>query len=123
VGSACGAYTAHGEDAGGGERSGRAGRRGYNGRLRVRMEKKVYKVSVRVRLKPSVLDPQGKTVLAALRNLGFGDVHDVRVGKVIELKVEGESEDAVKGGVEQMCEHLLANPVIEEYEIEVEADD
>ncbi len=87
------------------------------------MAKKAYKVSVRVRLKPSVLDPQGKTVLAALRNLGFAGVHDVRVGKVIELRLEGESEDGVKGEVEEMCERLLANPVIEEYEIEVEADD
>ena len=87
------------------------------------MAKNIYTARVRVRLKPSVLDPQGKTVLAALRNLGFAGVHDVRVGKVIELRLEGEGEDDVKGAVEEMCERLLANPVIEEYEIEVEADD
>ncbi|MEE9253029.1 MAG: phosphoribosylformylglycinamidine synthase subunit PurS [Thermodesulfobacteriota bacterium] len=78
-----------------------------------------YKVKVVVRLKPVVLDPQGKTVLSALRNLGFSQVQDTRVSKFIEMDVKGDNPAIVKEQVEQMCSKLLANPVIEDYEIEV----
>ncbi|MCH8028804.1 MAG: phosphoribosylformylglycinamidine synthase subunit PurS [Candidatus Dadabacteria bacterium] len=78
-----------------------------------------YKVKVVVRLKSVVLDPQGKTVLSALRNLGFSQVQDTRVSKFIEMDVKGDNPAIVKEQVEQMCSKLLANPVIEDYEIEV----
>jgi len=78
-----------------------------------------YNAKVLVRLKPVVLDPQGKTVLSALKNLGFDEVRDARVGKVIELEIEGGSEEAVRKQIREMCSKLLANPVIEDYEIEL----
>jgi len=74
------------------------------------------KVRVDVMLKTGVLDPQGEAVRHALGNLGFAGVETVRQGKVIELEVaEGTSEAVIK----DMCEKLLANTVIENYEIQV----
>lgn len=76
------------------------------------------KVVVNVTLKTGVLDPQGKAIEHALHSLGFEDASNVRQGKVIELQVgDNTSEDDIK----QMCEKLLANPVIEDYTISVEA--
>ena len=73
------------------------------------------KVRVFVSLKPGVLDPQGRAVHHALEGLGFAGVEDVRVGRMIELDVaEGTSDEALQ----QMCEKLLANMVIENYRIE-----
>lgn len=72
------------------------------------------KVVVKVMLKKGVLDPQGKAIGAALHGLGFEGVGDVRQGKFIEIELpDGTSESTVKG----MCEKLLTNPVIEDYEI------
>lgn len=75
---------------------------------------------VQVRLKPVVLDPQGKTILTALVNLGYNEVKDVRVGKLIELEVTGPDEQSVREKIEDMCTRILANPVIEDFEIELE---
>jgi len=73
------------------------------------------KVRVFVSLKPGVLDPQGRAVHHALEGLGFGGVHDVRVGRMIELDVaDGTADEALR----EMCEKLLANMVIENYRIE-----
>jgi len=76
------------------------------------------KATVLVRPKPGILDPQGEAVGSALGHLGF-EVNDTRVGKVIDLEVEADDVAAAKAQVEQMCEQLLANPLIESYEIEV----
>jgi phosphoribosylformylglycinamidine synthase len=81
---------------------------------------KVFKVKVEVKLKPVVLDPQGKTVLTALRNLGYEKVEDARIGKLIELKITGEDADNVKERVNDMCMKLLSNPVIEDFVVNVE---
>ena len=73
------------------------------------------KVRIHVSLKPGVLDPQGRAVHHALEGLGFAGVADVRVGRLIELKVaDSTSDDDLKA----MCEKLLANMVIENYRIE-----
>jgi phosphoribosylformylglycinamidine synthase subunit PurS len=72
---------------------------------------------VLVRLKPGLLDPQGKAVEGALPALGWTNVSDVRVGKHVELVVEAESEDAARAQVEEMSTRLLSNPVIEEFQI------
>ena len=77
------------------------------------------KARVYVTLKPSVLDPQGKTVKHALESLGFRGVDDVRMGKYIELEVKSSSVSGAKKDVERMCEKLLANPVIETYRVEI----
>ena len=78
-----------------------------------------YFVKVEVKLKPLVLDPQGKAVSSALNNLGYNEVSSTRIGKLIELKIEGESEDKVKESVTEMCNKLLANTVIEDYSIHI----
>ncbi|WKZ58038.1 MAG: phosphoribosylformylglycinamidine synthase subunit PurS [Bdellovibrionota bacterium] len=78
------------------------------------------KVQVFVRLKPGVLDVQGKAVEHGLHEMGFGDVHSVRVGKLIEFDCAGAAAAAVQAKVKQMCDALLANTVIESYEIKVQ---
>ena len=78
-----------------------------------------FKVSIKVALKPSVLDPQGKTVLAALHSLGFSEAKDLRVGKHFEVTLEGSDKRAVESRVRQFSEKLLVNPVIEHYSFEV----
>jgi phosphoribosylformylglycinamidine synthase len=74
------------------------------------------KVRVLVRLKPGVLDPQGRAVHHALEGLGFAGVEDVRVGRLIELDVADGTDPAA---LTEMCEKLLANTVIENFTIEV----
>jgi phosphoribosylformylglycinamidine synthase PurS subunit len=74
---------------------------------------------VHVHLKSGVLDPQGEAVAGALRELGFGAVKGARVGKVIELELEGSDARAAEADVKQMCEKLLANTVIEGYRVEI----
>ncbi|MFQ5786980.1 MAG: phosphoribosylformylglycinamidine synthase subunit PurS [Thermodesulfobacteriota bacterium] len=81
---------------------------------------KEYKVKVEVKLKPVVLDPQGKTVLNALHNLGYNQVSDTRIGKLIELKLTNSNKKNVIEQVKEMCSKLLANPVIEDFSIKVE---
>jgi len=76
------------------------------------------KAIVTVGLKPGVLDVQGKAVAGALNDLGFG-VNDARVGKVIEIQLEGDLDPATaEAQVREMCEKLLANTVIESYRVE-----
>jgi phosphoribosylformylglycinamidine synthase PurS subunit len=76
------------------------------------------KATVLVRPKEGILDPQGEAVESSLRQLGF-PVGDARVGRVIDLEVDASSADEARAEVERMCERLLANPLIESYEIEV----
>lgn len=81
---------------------------------------KEFKVKVEVKLKPVVLDPQGKSVLMALNNLGYSEVEDARIGKLIELTVKDGSAESVKERVNDMCMKLLSNPVIEDFAVKVE---
>jgi phosphoribosylformylglycinamidine synthase len=74
------------------------------------------KAKVYIRLKEGVLDVQGQVVLRALRNLGFAEVENVRIGKLIEMEINNPSEDRIR----EMCERMLANPVVEDYEIVIE---
>jgi phosphoribosylformylglycinamidine synthase subunit PurS len=76
-----------------------------------------FDVAITVTLKPVVNDPQGLVVQSGLRQLGFGSVDKVRVGKYIELTVDADDEAAARDQVTQMCEKLLRNPVIEDYDI------
>jgi phosphoribosylformylglycinamidine synthase len=77
------------------------------------------KARVLVRLKPTILDAQGASVRRALDGLGFREVRDVRVGKVLDLELDGENLDEVRGRIENMCARLLINPVIEDFSIEM----
>ena len=76
------------------------------------------RATVLVRPKGGILDPQGAAVERSLRQLGF-PVGNARVGRVIDLEVEASSSEAARAEVERMCESLLANPLIESYEIEL----
>jgi phosphoribosylformylglycinamidine synthase subunit PurS len=69
--------------------------------------------------KPVVNDPQGVTVRQGLNALGFGEVADVRVGKYIEVRLEGESVEDARRRVDEMCRQLLANQVIEDYRFDL----
>ena len=71
-----------------------------------------------VRPKPGILDPQGQAVESSLRQLGFA-VGEARVGRLVELELDATDEQAARAEIVQMCEQLLANPLIESYEIEV----
>ncbi len=73
-----------------------------------------------VRPKHGILDPQGQAVEGALRQLGF-PVSEARVGRVIDLEVESASGSGARAEIERMCEQLLANPLVERYEIELES--
>ena len=77
------------------------------------------KARVFVTLKNGVLDPQGKAIGHALNNLGFESVGEVRQGKVIDLEIAAGDEAKARAELKQMCEKLLANTVIEKYEIEL----
>jgi phosphoribosylformylglycinamidine synthase subunit PurS len=77
------------------------------------------KARVHVSLKSGVLDPQGKAIGNALASLGFTGVGEVRQGKLIELELEGSDPLQAREKVEAMCKELLANPVIENYTIEI----
>ena len=74
---------------------------------------------VSVTLKPALLDVQGKTVQQGLESLGFKHLTRVRVGKLIEIELDGSSVEAATREAERMCQQLLANPVIETYHIEI----
>jgi phosphoribosylformylglycinamidine synthase PurS subunit len=76
------------------------------------------RATVLVRPKPGILDPQGEAVESSLRQLGFA-VGEARVGRLVELELEATDEREARAEIEQMCEQLLANPLIESYEIEV----
>lgn len=78
------------------------------------------RVKIFVSLKNGVLDPQGKTIETSLHTLGYGEVRDVRMGKYLEFQVEDNSREAAESRIREMCERLLANPVIEDYRFEIE---
>ena len=78
------------------------------------------KARVQVMLKNGVLDPQGKAIEHSLASLGFSNVDEVRMGKVIEVDVAETDIDKARVQITEMCEKLLANTVIERYEIQLE---
>jgi len=80
----------------------------------------MYLSKIRITLRPSILDPQGKAVGHAIASLGVNAVRDVRMGKYVELKVEGPSEAEARAATEEVCKKLLANPVMEDYSYEIE---
>jgi phosphoribosylformylglycinamidine synthase subunit PurS len=77
------------------------------------------KARVFVTLKNGVLDPQGKAIGHALNNLGFGSVGEVRQGKVIDIDLAEQDQTKARAALKDMCEKLLANTIIEKYEIEL----
>jgi phosphoribosylformylglycinamidine synthase subunit PurS len=78
------------------------------------------RVKIFVSLKNGVLDPQGKAVERSLHSLGYQEVQDVRVGKFVELNLQAGSREAAEHRIREMCDRLLANPVIENFHYEIE---
>jgi len=78
------------------------------------------RVKIFVSLKEGVLDPQGKAVERSLHALGYGEVQDVRMGKYLEVSLDAPSRQAAEVRIREMCEKLLANPVIEDYRFEIQ---
>ncbi len=79
-----------------------------------------FKVHVRVVPRAGLLDPQGQAVEHALHALGFGAAGEVRIGRAIEMQVSAASADEARAQARRMCDKLLANPVTEDYQLEVE---
>jgi phosphoribosylformylglycinamidine synthase PurS subunit len=79
------------------------------------------RATVLVRPKPGILDPQGAAVLGSLRQLGFA-VDDARIGRVVDLELGNGDPEEARATLERMCEQLLANPLIESYDIELAED-
>jgi len=79
------------------------------------------RATVLVRPKPGILDPQGEAVLGSLKQLGFA-VDDARVGRVVDLELQNGDREQARADLERMCDQLLANPLIESYEIELVED-
>ena len=76
------------------------------------------RATIAVRPKPGILDPQGEAVRGSLQHLGF-DVADARIGRLVELELAAQDAAAARAEVERMCEQLLANPLIETFQIEI----
>ncbi len=80
---------------------------------------KTYQSKIEITLKKSVLDPQGTQLQHALSNMGYESVADVRVGKFLEVTLSAANEAEAQTKLNEMCDKLLANPVIEEYKVEL----
>ncbi len=79
----------------------------------------MFLAKVYVTLKPTVNDPQGRTVMAGLQSMGFASVADVREGKYLEIRINESERARAEAQLKDMCDRLLANPVIEEYRYEL----
>lgn len=79
----------------------------------------MYKAKVNVTLRKSILDPKGKATHHALQNLGLSEVDDVRIGKLIELDIDADSKEKAHDIAETACTQLLANEVMEDFEITI----
>ncbi|MCC6396272.1 MAG: phosphoribosylformylglycinamidine synthase subunit PurS [Bacteroidetes bacterium] len=80
----------------------------------------MFRATIQITLRPSILDPQGKAVAHAVASLGVAGVKDVRMGKHVEVTFDGLSEEQARGATEEICKKLLANPVMEDFRFNVE---
>lgn len=79
----------------------------------------MFEVTIRIRLKEGISDPEGATTLKSLHLLGFDTVKEVRTQKVFLMKIDEDNKDEVKRKVDEMCQRLLTNPVIHNYDVEM----
>lgn len=77
------------------------------------------RVTVTINRRPEIADPEGATVERALHDLGYADAGNVRMDRVIHMEVEGDDQATIRSQVEEMCRRLLANPVLEDFVVEV----
>ena len=78
-----------------------------------------FQVKVFIRLRPSVLDPAGEAIKSASSKLGVQGISSLRIGKMIEVKIEGNNEENIKEKIDLLCDRLFANTVIEDYEYSI----
>ncbi len=78
-----------------------------------------FEVKVFIRLRPSVLDPAGEAIKSASSKLGVEGIQSLRIGKMIEVKIEGNNDDEIKEKIGLLCDRLFANAVIEDYEYSI----
>ncbi len=81
----------------------------------------MYLAKIKVTLRKSILDPQGKAVEHSIQSLGYKNIEDTRIGKYIELKLDASTEEEARKISEEISDKLLANPVMEDYSIEIES--
>lgn len=79
-----------------------------------------YRIEVRIAPRPGLLDPQGKAIQNALHSLDFSSVEDVRVGRLVRFTLAAETEETARVAADEMCRKLLANPVTEDYDVQLE---
>ncbi len=79
----------------------------------------LYHVKIEITLKPTVMDAQGTTMEKALHKMGHADVQNVRIGKFVTMEVEAKCTSCARSAAEAMCKELLANPIIEQFEVHV----
>lgn len=79
----------------------------------------MYKAKIKITLRKSILDPQGKAVGHSIQSLGYKNVKDTRIGKFIELEIDSKSADEAKKITDEVCSKLLANPIMEDFEFEI----
>ena len=77
------------------------------------------KVTITVDRRPEIADPEGTTVKRALHDLGFTEIESVRMDRVIHLEVDGDDDEEIETRVEEMCKQLLANPVLEDFKVQI----
>ena len=85
------------------------------------LARSMFLAKIYITLKPGVNDPQGLTIRGGLHQLGFNTVTDVRAGKYMEVRLEEQDREEASNRVKEMCDQLLANPIIEEFRFELEA--
>lgn len=79
----------------------------------------MFSAKIKVTLRKSILDPQGKAVEHSIQSMGFSSITDTRIGKFIELKIDTSSEEEARLVTDEICRKLLANPVMEDYSFEI----
>jgi len=79
----------------------------------------LFSAKIKVTLRKSILDPQGKAVEHSIQSMGFSSITDTRIGKFVELKIDTSSEEEARLVTDEICRKLLANPVMEDYSFEI----
>ena len=79
----------------------------------------MFLASIRVTLKPTINDPQGQTILSGLNTMGFTSIQSIRMGKYLEIQLDAPDSSTAESQVHEMCNKLLANPIIEDFAFEV----
>ena len=78
-----------------------------------------FEIEIRITPREGIVDPEGQTIGQALGNLGYSGVHHVKAGRLVRFELDADDTDQARSSVDRMCEELIANPVIERYEVQI----